>query len=65
MTDPAVPLTVAIPISQVVAFVVMAVFTAALAVYLIRTNPPKDDGAFIGLGKEKYSDDELSTPGEE
>lgn len=65
MTEPVALLSVTIPLSQVVAFVVMAVVTGALAAYLIRTNPPKDDTAFIGLGKEKYSDEELSAPGEE
>jgi hypothetical protein len=37
----------------------MAVFTAALGVYLLRTNPPKDESKFVGLGEEKMDAEEL------
>ena len=38
----------------------MTVSVLALGIYLIRTNPPKDKSTFIGLGKEKYSNEELA-----
>lgn len=67
MTDPLAPATplVAIPIWSVVLFVVMAVVTTALAIYLITTNPPKDESAFVGIGKEKFTDEELGALGDE
>ncbi|MFB6155617.1 MAG: hypothetical protein ABEJ22_06950 [Haloferacaceae archaeon] len=38
----------------------MAAFTAALGVYLLRTNPPKDESRFVGLGEEKMDEEELA-----
>ncbi|WP_129113600.1 hypothetical protein [Halegenticoccus tardaugens] len=43
-----------------VVIAVLAVICVALGVYLVTTNPPKDETKFIGLGKEKLSDEELA-----
>jgi hypothetical protein len=51
---------VQIPILAIIFWIVMIVSVLALGIYLIRTNPPKDKSTFIGLGKEKYSNEELA-----
>lgn len=42
-----------------VAFAVLAVVSLVLGVYLVFTNPPKDESKFLGVGAEKLSDEEL------
>lgn len=49
--------------SNLVALVVyggLILLSLALGVYLLTTNPPKDESSFLGLGAEKLSDEELS-----
>lgn len=41
-------------------FAFLAVFSLAVGLYLVFTNPPKDDAKFLGIGAEKLSDDELA-----
>ena len=41
----------------VLLLLLMAGVTTAVGVYLLVTNPPEDEAAFVGLGKEKVSDD--------
>lgn len=50
---------VTIPITHILLFFVLGTVTLALAIYLVVTNPPKEDGAFLGIGKEKYTNEEL------
>lgn len=42
-----------------VTFAVLAVVSLVLGVYLVFTNPPKDESKFLGIGEEKLSDEEL------
>ena len=51
---------VQIPILAIIFWTVMLVTVLSLGIYLIRTNPPKDESKFIGLGKEKFTDEELA-----
>jgi len=37
----------------------MAALTAVLGVYLLTTNPPKDESKFVGVGAEKMDDEEV------
>jgi len=63
MTDPTVALgvvAVTVPIGGLLLFVAMAAVTFAMGVYLVATNPPKDDASFVGFGKEKYTNEELA-----
>jgi hypothetical protein len=41
-------------------FAVLAVTSLVLGLYLLFTNPPKDESKFVGFGAEKASDDELA-----
>lgn len=41
------------------AFAVLAVVSLVLGLYLVFTNPPKDESKFLGIGEEKLSDEEL------
>lgn len=48
--------------STTLALVVIAglgAFCFALGLYLVFTNPPKDEAKFLGIGAEKLSDEEL------
>lgn len=40
-------------------YAMLVIISLALGVYLLSTNPPKDESSFLGLGEEKLSDDEL------
>ena len=51
---------VQIPIFAMIFWTVMLVTVLALGIYLIRTNPPKDESKFIGFGEEKFTDEELA-----
>lgn len=37
----------------------LAVLSLVLGVYLLTTNPPKDESKFVGVGAEKATDEEL------
>lgn len=41
-------------------YATLVVVSLALGVYLLTTNPPKDESSFLGLGEEKLSDEELA-----
>lgn len=41
------------------AFATLAVVSLVLGLYLVVTNPPKDESKFLGIGAEKLDDDEL------
>jgi hypothetical protein len=49
-------------ISTVTVAVYAALIAASLTlgIYLLTTNPPKDESAFLGVGKEKLSEQELA-----
>lgn len=38
----------------------LIVASLALGLYLLTTNPPKDESTFLGIGKEKLSEEELA-----
>lgn len=38
----------------------LVLLSLALGVYLLTTNPPKDESSFLGVGEEKLSDEELA-----
>lgn len=38
----------------------LVVASLALGLYLLMTNPPKDESAFLGIGKEKLNEEELA-----
>jgi len=59
LTLVAAAVAVTIPITDIVLFAILAAVTLALAIYLVVTNPPKEEGVFLGIGKEKYTDEEL------
>ncbi|MFB6300004.1 MAG: hypothetical protein ABEH65_07055 [Halobacteriales archaeon] len=59
MSHISVILQATIPITLIIVFISLAAVALALGVYLVVTNPPKDDEAFIGIGKEKVSDKEF------
>ena len=40
-------------------FGALAVVSLTLGLYLLFTNPPKDESKFLGVGAEKLSDEEL------
>lgn len=40
-------------------FASLAVISLALGLYLLFTNPPKDESKFVGVGAEKATDEEL------
>lgn len=41
-------------------FAGLAVTSLVLGLYLLFTNPPKDESKFLGVGAEKASDEELA-----
>lgn len=41
-------------------YALLVVISLALGVYLLSTNPPKNESSFLGLGEEKLNDDELA-----
>jgi hypothetical protein len=43
-----------------VVYATLVVVSLALGVYLLTTNPPKDESSFLGIGEEKLSDEELA-----
>jgi hypothetical protein len=59
LTLVAATVAVTIPITDLVLFSILATVTLALAIYLVVTNPPKEEGVFLGIGTEKYTDEEL------
>ncbi|MFB6220234.1 MAG: hypothetical protein ABEH90_02230 [Halolamina sp.] len=44
----------------VAVYVSLIVASLTLGLYLLTTNPPKDESAFLGIGEEKLSDEELA-----
>lgn len=40
----------------------LILLSLTLGVYLLTTNPPKDESSFLGLGEEKLNDEELADP---
>jgi hypothetical protein len=41
-------------------YATLVLVSLALGVYLLTTNPPKDESSFLGLGEKKLSDEELA-----
>lgn len=39
--------------------IALAVVSLLIGLYLLSTNPPKDDEKFVGIGAEKATDEEL------
>lgn len=42
-------------VGEVVLLLLIAAFTTVVGIYLLMTNPPKDETAFVGFGTEKVS----------
>jgi hypothetical protein len=40
----------------------LILLSLTLGLYLLTTNPPKDESSFLGFGEEKLGDEELSEP---